>query len=145
VGREGSHSVTNLGDPKDVSKRSKDTLRAAAERREMLRAIMGLRQGRDFINDYLGRCHINAPSFSPDALRMAFLEGERNIGLQLLADVTSAVPELYAQMLKEQGEKDDGRTLTDARDTDPGDASSDDTGVYTADYPGSTRSPASTN
>jgi hypothetical protein len=66
--------------PKSVSKRTKDTLRSAHARAEMLRAIMGLRQGRDFISDYLARCHINAPSFSVEPLRMAFLEGERNIG-----------------------------------------------------------------
>ena len=118
--------MTDLGDPRSVSKRTKDLYRSSAARAEMYKAIMGLRQGRDFIAYYLERCHVNSPSFSVEALKMAFLEGERNIGLQILADVTSAAPELYAQMLREQGEADVIRHTVDARTiADGADAASD--------------------
>jgi hypothetical protein len=105
--------MTDLGDPTAVRERNKRNREGATERKEMLKAVMGLKQGRALVADWLARCHVNAPSFNPDALRMAFAEGERNIGLQMLADITSATPAEYATMLREIGEKDAVRSVVE--------------------------------
>lgn len=58
---------------------------------------------------------------------MAFSEGERNVGLRLLAELTAASPELYLLMLKEV--EDERRTADDRNSTRVGfadDADSDD-------------------
>jgi hypothetical protein len=40
-------------------------------------------------------------TFSIEALSMAFQEGERNIGLELLADLMAASPDMFIAMLRE--------------------------------------------
>jgi hypothetical protein len=43
-------------------------------------------------------------SYSSNPIRMAFLEGERNIGLRLVADIMSHCPRRYAEMMQEASE-----------------------------------------
>ena len=50
---------------------------------------------------------------------MAFREGERNVGIRLLADITEASPDAYLLMLKEAN--DERRDRLDSRDDRSGD------------------------
>ena len=61
-------------------------------------------QGRRFIWRYLEKCGIFKTSFT-GSRETDFLEGQRNVGLWLLADVNEATPEAYAVMLKEARQK----------------------------------------
>jgi hypothetical protein len=71
--------------------------------------------GRRWFYDRFAACHIYSTSFSKTAMEMAFYEGERNVGLQLVAEVTAASPELYMLMLKEV---EDERRTADITRTD---------------------------
>ena len=99
---------TNLEEPYDTS--SPEQVNAARKksgrkRRDDLSvvgALMETRQGRAWIYGKLAGAHIWQQSFiqgSPDGT--AFREGERNQGLQLLAEVQAASPQEYVTMCEE--------------------------------------------
>lgn len=92
----------NADDKKQVNKARADAELDTALRLDVIRNVMTTAAGRKWIYDMLERCHCYSTSFiqgSPDAT--AFREGERNIGLQLLADVQTAASETYLLMLQE--------------------------------------------
>ena len=92
----------NADDPKQVKKaRAKAELNDALTS-SVIKEIMSTAAGRRWIYDWLDRCHIFGTTFiagSPDS--SAFAEGERNVGLQLLADVQKSASEFYMLMIKE--------------------------------------------
>jgi hypothetical protein len=68
-------------------------------RQRFIEAALSTRDGREWMYDKLSRCHIYNTSFVVgDPHSTAFQEGERNIGLLLLAEIP---PDVYALMLKE--------------------------------------------
>lgn len=76
-----------------------------------IRVLMDSKYGRIWMKELLERCHVFGSTFDTNALKMAFGEGERNIGLMIMADVTGAAPAQYQLMLEEQ-EKDNDPTST---------------------------------
>lgn len=62
--------------------------------------VLSTPMGRRFIWRYLGECGIFRSSFVGQ-FQTFFHEGERNIGLKLLADVNDSQPEAYVIMMKE--------------------------------------------
>lgn len=68
--------------------------------------IMRTRQGRRLIYNYLAQAGVWRTSFHTNALQMAFNEGQRNIGLALLAKLTDYCEDSYALMLKEHSENE---------------------------------------
>lgn len=91
-------------DPEAVARAAKrQKTRDKAEDSELI-WLMRQPQGRRFIWRRLGLCGLYRISFnpkSPDALVTAFLEGERNTALNLLAEIVRAAPAEYLLMLKE--------------------------------------------
>jgi hypothetical protein len=67
-----------------------------------LKWVMGRERGRRFVWRLLEHAGVYRTSFSTNALQMAFNEGNRNIGLPLLADINALCPDLVQLMLKEQ-------------------------------------------
>lgn len=65
-----------------------------------VRHVLGSIQGRRLIWRYLETCGVFRTSFTGSS-QTFFNEGERNIGLKLLADINEASPESYLTMLKE--------------------------------------------
>lgn len=63
-------------------------------------AILTTRSGRRFVWRYLGICGVFQSSFG-DQLHMAYMEGHRNVGLMLMADVMRVHPDAYVLMSKE--------------------------------------------
>lgn len=63
-------------------------------------AILASREGRRFVWRYLGICGVFQSSFG-DQLHMAYMEGHRNVGLMLMADVMRVHPDAYVLMSKE--------------------------------------------
>jgi hypothetical protein len=99
-----SDEPVDLGDRESVKKRDKEIRVNKATREEMIRAVMGMPQGRALIRWILfDICHIEEPSFTTNGLTMAFREGERNIGQRIKADIlmTREDANNYYQMLRE--------------------------------------------
>lgn len=96
-------SAFDASDPELVAAAAEEARRAARRDTDTLRQLLGVKQGRAWLFRLLTSCHIFQTSFDNDALRMAFREGERNVGLRLLAESQSADPDLFALMMKEQG------------------------------------------
>ena len=91
----------DAGDRRHVKKREVIAKRLESSERMVLRQVMGSREGRAWMHKMMTMCHIYSTSFSRVALDMAYLEGERNVGLRLSADVIAACPERYMEMMKE--------------------------------------------
>jgi hypothetical protein len=70
--------------------------------------------------DLLERTHCFGSSFGTNALAMAFAEGERNVGLQLLNDIMSVAPDQYVLMMREKNGREhaDARTLNGSGSAD---------------------------
>ena len=106
---------------KEVRRKEKESRLADRARGEVMTNLMSSVQGRNYVWDKLAESHVFTTSFSPDALAMAFAEGERNSGLRLLDDILSWCPDQFILMMREHNERSSntpGRT-DDADGTDP--------------------------
>ena len=74
-----------------------------------LKWVMSSKRGRRFVWKVLDRAGVYRSSFTGNSATF-FNEGQRNIGLMLLADIHSACPDQYLAMIKEfkNGNVDDG-------------------------------------
>lgn len=85
--------------------------RTEARRKNVVGALMENPEGRAWIYAKLEECHIWGSSFTPGAPDLtAFREGERNIGLRLLADVMAEAPAQYVTMVREAKAEEVRRT-----------------------------------
>ena len=66
--------------------------------------VMRTRQGRRVIYRFIAQAGVWKTSFHTNALQMSFNEGQRNMGLVLLAKLTEYCEDSYALMLKEHSE-----------------------------------------
>lgn len=70
-----------------------------------LRSLLQLPPGRRFIYRVLSQCGIYHDNFTPDALVMAKLAGERGIGLWLLRELDKIDPGMIIQLMREAAEQ----------------------------------------
>ena len=91
-----------------------------AQDNSVIVSLMAGEAGREWMRDLLGVCAIFRTTFTGDALKSAFNEGQRNIGLMLLAGIMRACPDAYVQMMKEQdnASRRDSRRPVDRYDPD---------------------------
>src|SRR5690554_2902775 len=90
----------------DAQAKAKQKDREAAARavhieQDDTRWLMSTKRGRRIIWRLLEVSGVYRLSFDRDAMSMAFNEGNRNFGNQLLAEITRLCPERYLEMLKE--------------------------------------------
>lgn len=71
-----------------------------------LRQVMATKQGRRFMWRLLGKCGVMRQSFNTNGSIMSFNEGQRSIGIPLVADLMTFAPEKYATMLEEHRKND---------------------------------------
>lgn len=90
----------NAADETEVKERGKKSKDKRTRELDDVFFILGSPQGRRFFWRYLGRCGIFRTSMTGNNTTF-FNEGERMIGLNLLADLNEANPEAYAVMQKE--------------------------------------------
>lgn len=64
--------------------------------------LMSCPQGRRIVWRLLGSAGVFRSSFATNAMQMAFNEGKRNEGLELLAQIHTLCPERYQVMVEEQ-------------------------------------------
>jgi len=89
-----------------VNDRKRDAGRRRKEARVVVANLLSHPQGRNWMWDLLEGAHMFRPSFIPgDPHASAFAEGERNIGLKLLADIMIAAPDAFTLMLKENNKR----------------------------------------
>ena len=91
----------NTGNASDVRKMDK-----AARARELskiadLKFLLNLPQFRRYLFGYLSESKTTESVFNENPNLMYFLEGNRNVGLKMLAEVMEANPDSYAQMMRE--------------------------------------------
>ena len=91
----------NAADPVSVKTRNRRERRSRARELDDLRWVMADPKGRRIVWALLVKAGISRISFSSDALQMAFLEGSRNLGLMLQADVLEACADLYLLAMDE--------------------------------------------
>lgn len=90
----------NASDPKQVEKSARrEKLRRERELRDVS-VILSTREGRRYLWELLAQCRVFQTIWEPSA-RIHFLEGQRNIGLKVLADINDADPTAYVTMLSE--------------------------------------------
>lgn len=95
-------------DPTDIAAQEQEqerqqALLTHARRVELddLRWMIAHKQGRRILWRLLERTGLYRSSFNTNGMTMAMNEGQRNLGLFLLAELMDAAPDAYAQMLKE--------------------------------------------
>lgn len=90
---------------KDVRQAEKQAEIDERNRGVILQRIMSDGPGRKWLWDRLAECGIFDSTYYPDAHQLYYRQGERNIGLRLLADVLRFCPELYIQAQREANER----------------------------------------
>ena len=96
--------VRNAADSEQVEEAEQKVESLNDQKLNDLREVLSTRRGRRFYWRYLEICGIFRTS-NADEHQVFFNEGMRNIGLQLLADLNEAAPEVYPIMLQEAKEK----------------------------------------
>lgn len=85
---------------------------------EVLQKQLSSEAGREFVSVLLEQfCGLTAGSFvEHDAAGTAYNEGKRAVGLNLLADIQSAAPVGYVEMMKERLKRFDEARLAEAQE-----------------------------
>jgi len=102
-------------DPTDLHGQQEDRREADARKRIVreteiadLKWLMSSKKGRRIMWRFLDMTGPFRLSFDSNAMRMAFKEGNRNMGIQLFTEVMTLCPEMYPVMVKEQRNDRDG-------------------------------------
>lgn len=106
VAEEMAEGTFDASDPKQVNESRTKAGRRRKIRLDLISALMDVPEGRAWIYEKLVECHIYAPTFVPtDPHFTAFKEGERHVGLGILADVMAAAEDKFIVMCREAREK----------------------------------------
>lgn len=95
----------DAGNRKDVREAEKLAKLVEQQRREIVTGIMSVAPGRSWVCDLLEHCHIFHTSYNDLPHRMAFMEGQREVGIRLLSDIMGACPDQYVTMMRERNER----------------------------------------
>ena len=93
--------MTDLSDKKDVAERNARLKSRQRENDDAFTSLLATKQGRQWLFDFLAVSHIFVTTHRGDALASAFAEGERNVGLRLVADTMRLSPHSFTLMLEE--------------------------------------------
>lgn len=97
-------------DEEELAKQKKAEQLATVQMRDDVRKLMGTVPGRRVVWYLLEQFGIFRTSYSSEALAMAFSEGRRSAGLELMALVCTFCPEQYDKMAREARETNEGNT-----------------------------------
>jgi len=88
------------------TRRRVDVDRERMDKAERIKWLMASPRGRQVMWDLLAEANPQGPVFDTNAMRMAFNEGKRSVGVNLLAYVQKTCPERYFEMLKEHAKNE---------------------------------------
>lgn len=97
-------SKYDASNEEDVAAAEEEARLLQTLRDEVVAEIMDTQKGRDWMHGLLTFTGLFETSFDKNALQMAKNEGERNIGLRLLADIHRVCPEQYVVMIQEKAD-----------------------------------------
>lgn len=99
-------AVRNASDAKQVRRAGEsDRARLERERNEDM-SVWGTYAGRAFTRRFLVECGVYRLSMAKDPHWTSFNEGARNVGLQLLARMTTTAPDEYLLMEQEHAARE---------------------------------------
>ena len=98
--------------PKHVDILKRQAQQEERNRRDFILHSMGVRAGRAYFCHLLEQAHVFTTTYADLPIRMAFNEGNRNLGLMILGDIMRHCPDHYVTMMRERNERD---TITDGR------------------------------
>lgn len=93
-------NVKNAADAEQVKEAEKKVKWTRERELEDIRFILQTSQGRRFVWRYLTLCGVFETSFTGSS-ETFFKEGQRNVGLKLLADINDAEAEAFVVMMRE--------------------------------------------
>jgi hypothetical protein len=96
--------VDNAADAKQVERAEREERRRNRQAREDIREVMGLACGRRVIRRLLEHAGIYRLSYAGETNATMFNEGQRNVGLEMLANLNRYCPDLYVLMMQETHE-----------------------------------------
>lgn len=95
----------DAADQRQVQERARTAKDKAKDLDLALKAIMEHRQTRAWVWDLISACGLYRASVRAGDPHMTYFhEGERNVGLRLLAQLHRACPDLYAKMTEENSD-----------------------------------------
>lgn len=97
----------NVGDERHVEKKKRRVKINDNAANSAIRGVMSVPEGRAFFWWLLEECRVHHSSFNTNGLTMAFMEGQRNVGLKLESRLVEACADDFMQMHKEAREKPD--------------------------------------
>ena len=101
-GPDHSTPAYDAGDPDQVNLARRKAGRVAKDKRDFIAKVMADKAGRAWMWELLTLCGVMRSSFiAGDPHATSFNEGQRNVGLRIMASIMSAAPEQYETMVKE--------------------------------------------
>jgi hypothetical protein len=97
--------MAHLGNAKSVEESTEKAKRRRRAELEDMRAVLTLPGGRKLLWRYMGIAGIYKTSFTGNYTTF-FNEGMRQVGLEILKDVTEASPEAYLLMMQEADKRE---------------------------------------
>jgi hypothetical protein len=99
--------IKNVADKEQVKSAAFKEKRKREQELKDVSDVLMSPHGRRFVWRYLEKCGVYRSSYTGNS-QTFFLEGERNIGLQLMTDIMDANPELYLKLVRENRRREDG-------------------------------------
>lgn len=92
----------DASDRKTINDAKKKSAREERKRLEFVKAMMDLKEGRKWAYDQLVFCKVFSTPFLQGSVDgTSFNCGMQNWGLRFISDITSAAPDRYIEMMKE--------------------------------------------
>lgn len=92
--------VTNASNPRQIEKAQKRAAYNEQQRKEDMQKILATAEGRRYLWSLLGRCRVNESVMETSA-KIYYNSGQQDIGHSILADIVTARPEAYIQMMED--------------------------------------------
>jgi hypothetical protein len=100
----------DLTDPKVVKALEKAAEAAAQQDGVTLANLVKTQAGRTFVWNKLTNSHVFTSIINDNPIRMAFNEGRRDAGLELLGQIMKNCPDEFILMMREANERDSARS-----------------------------------
>lgn len=67
---------------------------------EAVRVLMSMREGRDFLREFINKCGVLSVDSSLEGNHLSFMAGRRSIGVELIALINNADPKNFSKLME---------------------------------------------